>query len=802
MSNNNLNNNTEVNDSSAYEEFDIKDFFIKCFHQRIWFIICAFCMLCLGVLYVKTKPNIYSRSAMIIVEDERRGGSTSEAAVFQEIFSMGGGSVYNEIGLLGSSRYMLEVVNRLDLVVDYRIGEKLRTTSLYKISPIKATFSDLAEEQNVLMKVDILEDGKILISDLTFYFTGKGKEKVVYDKMTVGFGEPITTAFGTFELNPTLFMNPEYVGRTIYVRRTSPKEVVINYKAVVNIAMVDKLASLVTISIQDESVARAEDVINTLITVYRDDAINDKNVILSNTSQFIDERLAIIESDLTAVDAEIEAFKSKNNFTDVASESNMYLQSVTRIDQESLVVSNQLSMARYMKSYLEDDSNVEALLPVNVGIADGGLQQQISAYNDNMNRRDKLLLNSSASNPLVVDLQRTLIDQRSSILLSINNLIASLEIQEANYLKKEAESLNKIKDLPSQQKYIISIQRQQTIKEQLYLYLLNKKEESELQLSITESNCRVVDYAEGHVRPVAPNKKMIVLFCFFLGLMIPAAFIYLKDLFSTTIKTSKDVKGAVSVPFLGDIPTAVDIPRNELMVSDGSRTAINEAFRIIRDNLDFMTVGDSSTGGQVLQLTSLNPNSGKTFVGINMAQGISLGASKAVIVDLDIRKGTLSKIAGVGVKPVGATQYLMGKVKSIDEIIRPYHADAQFDIVTSGPLPPNPAELLKGERLKMLIDELRARYDYVIIDNPPYGVVADAAICARLCDRSIYVIRAGKFDKRFMSDIQELYDRERLPNMSLLLNGVDFKNSVYGYGYGYGYDDMAKKSWIRKLLGI
>ncbi len=805
MKNDNINNDFAENNSTQ-EEVGIKDIFMLCFQHRIWFMLSLFIMVTLGVFYAKTKPNIYSRTATVIVEDERRGGSTSEAAVFQEIFSMGGSSVYNEIGLFESNRLMYDVVERLNLETEYHTSDRFRKVDLYKSSPIQVSFmGNIAKDQAVSFTANLLSSNQASISELTFYNIGSLGNHVEMDEMVVNLNDSIATPYGSFSIQPTVFMTENNIGKYIEVRHMSVKSAARRYINALKVSLVDKYASLVTISISDESIQRAEDVINTLIAVYRDDAINDKNTILSNTSNFIDERLALIEAELTAVDAEIESFKSTNKLTDVASESSRYLESVTRIDQEQFNVLNRLSMAQYMKEYLDDEANADALIPINIGLNSEGLHTQIALYNENLTKRDKLLINSSENNPLVADLQKTLVSMRSSIVFAVDNLIANLEMNARNYRKKENENLNKIKNIPSQQKYIISIQRQQTIKEQLYLYLLNKKEESELQRSITESNCRIVDYAEGTSIPVAPNKKLIVLFCMILGLVIPACVLYIISLFNTSVKSKKDIRSVVSIPYLGDIPTEKIIPENHLVVDDTSRTPVGEAFRIIRDNLDFMNIDRSSKGGIVMQFTSLNPNSGKTFVTANIAMSMALSGSKVVVVDLDIRKGTMSKISSVGTKQTGVSQYLGGKVLSHTDIIKPFAKDVPFDIIASGILPPNPAELLKSDRLNKLIDELRATYDYILIDNPPYGVVVDTAICARVCDQSIYVIRAGSFDKRLLPDIQELYDYKKLPNMSLLLNGINITTeSDYGYGYGYGYNygKEKKKPLIKRLLGI
>ncbi|MFR9516924.1 MAG: GNVR domain-containing protein [Rikenellaceae bacterium] len=652
----------------SMEQISVKEIFTIFFRYRVWFIISMILMIALGLGYLAVVPTIYSRSAIVIVEDEGSGVGVSEATAFHEIFSMGASSVYNEIGLFRSNRLICEVVERLGLETSYRMRESVRMVDLYKSSPLKVSFVDILPDQNISFVAELLDNLQVKITGFVIYSQGQSSNRIVLDDRIVTFGNLVSTEYGGFVITPTLFMNDDMIGRRIYINRDSPKIMARNYLESLNVGMVDKFGSLISISIEDESISRADDIINTLIDVYRDDAVRDKNIILSNTTQFIEERLSIIEADLKAIDAEIERFKRNNNITDVLSEGNIYRESISRIDQENLNIENQLNMAQYMKSYLENEANISALLPVNIGIGDSGLQMQISQYNENMNQRNRMIVNSSVNNPLVIDLQNILAGMRSSILLSINNLIANLEIQARNISVKEVESLDKIKDIPSQQKYIVNIQRQQTIKEQLYLYLLNKKEESELQRSITESSCRVVDYAHGNLKPVSPNKIFILLFCIALGFIIPAILIYVIKQFNTMVMTRSDIKGVLQVPFLGDIPLQRGIEDNGIVVTEGSRDAVGEAFRIVRDNIDFMNI-DSSRRSSVIQLTSFNPNSGKTFVSINLAMSMALGGAKVVLLDLDIRKGTLSKAAHIRAHQVGVSQYLSGKIADVNKII-------------------------------------------------------------------------------------------------------------------------------------
>ena len=337
---------------------------------------------------------------------------------------------------------------------------------------------------------------------------------------------------------------------------------------------------------------------------------------------------------------------------------------------------------------------------------------------------------------------------------------------------------------------------------------LNKKEENELQLSITESNCRIIDPAEGVDLPVAPKKVQVALIALLAGIMLPALWIYIRSLLNTSVHTKKELKAGVNIPFLGEVPLEKNKHEKDIVVQEGSRESICEAFKIVRDNLDFMDT-EKKTVGKVVLVTSANPDSGKTFITLNLGMSMALANVKVVILDLDLRKGSLSKSVGIGMKKTGVSNYLSGKVDDVKELVQVCGDDNRLHIITSGALPPNPAELLKSGRLDRLLEELKKNYDYILLDNPPYGVVVDTQLCGRLADQTVYVVRSGLFDKRMLPELQELYDSGKMKNMSILLNGIDYVKTGYGYGYGYGYGNYGndenrknKKPLYKRIFGI
>ena len=350
--------------------------------------------------------------------------------------------------------------------------------------------------------------------------------------------------------------------------------------------------------------------------------------------------------------------------------------------------------------------------------------------------------------------------------------------------EQEQIARHKIASVPSQEKQVLSIARQQKIKEELYLYLLNKREENALNMAITESNARVIDAANGSDTPVSPKTMMILLAALAIGCVIPAAVIALIMLLNTTVRGRKDIEDNTTVPFLAGIPFKRNKAEGDIViVREGGRDSVSEAFRILRTNLDFMVGGENNA--KVIMLTSANPGSGKTFVSFNLAMTLALAGKKVLLLDVDLRKRSLSK--RMHAEGIGLTNYLSGRVNNIDELIMKDEFHECLDVIHAGPTPPNPAELLLSKRLDILVDEIRNRYDYIIIDSVPSMMVADASITARVTDITIYVIREGLMDRRQLADVERIYRGNAFKKLCILLNGVGMKQKRYGYGYGYGY---------------
>jgi len=808
-----------LNDRSDREDSSLAKLFSTVLFHRKWFILSVLVCGLIGFLYVRSTPKTYQRTATVLVKDERKGGGLrSESAAFQDIFYSMRSSVDNEIGIFKSKRLMYDVAKQLQLDVSYKVRDGLRDRELYSSTPIIMDFTDIDPFQSISMTATLLENRQVELKDFQW-----GKEESNLVKVLLP-GDTLHTPVGDIMVTIAPLIERDYIGKPVQISKRSLKAVSDSYNARLKVEVDNKMSSLINLTLEDVNIKRAEDVINTLIEVYKNDAVEDKNQVLVNTANFIRERLIIIESELSDVDSKIEQYKRDHQLTDISSESALYLQSSGRLDTEVLSLENQLDMAEYMKEYLQDNSKLSDPIPASIGISDLGIQGQIAEYNSVLAQRNKLLANSSLNNPLVREMDNELAATRFSISKSVDNLIAGLKIQIENMRQKEVLTRGKISTVPMQHKYITSIERQQKIKEELYLYLLNKKEENELQATIAESNCRVIDPADGSNSPVSPQKMKVILISLLAGLLIPILWLYIRSLLNTAVYTKKEIKGAITVPFLGEIPLVKTKSDELIVVKENSTEPIAEAFKIVQTNLDFMDI-EHKEGGKVIMITSINPDAGKTFISANLGTSIASVNDKVVVVDLDLRKATLTRKLQIGTKRLGVSNYLAGMEENIFDLIHPSNENGLLDIIPSGTIPPNPADLLKGSRFDKMIADLKTKYDYILLDTPPYGVVVDAQLCSRVADQTIYVLRSGMVDKRFLPEIQELYDSGKMNHMSILLNGIDVKKissyGSYGYGYGYGrkygygygygygyagygysYTQTKKKSWFRRVLGL
>ncbi len=752
---------------------NISDILYFLLSKWYWFIISI--ILFVGIAWYRyvNASFIYSSGVTIMIKTP----SGANPEVLERLNKYSTVNISNEILQFKSKRLMNDVVQRLNANVSYSIKDYLRSNELYTLSPVTVSFLDSLDKKNYSFTITPIDKNTVCLNDL-------GSNN---NSFNIELNKTYSTPIGKIRVNPTLFYNEKWYDKSIRIKREPITDIARRLLATLNITQAQEDANILNISIKDISPERADEILNTLISVYNEQNIKDKNQIAINTTNFINGRLVVISNELGGVESELETYKKANQLVDENTNANLYLGTSQESKTQANDLSTQIGLAEHIRSYLINPEKAVELIPSNTGLANMDIEAQISAYNNNKLKRDKLIEGSSDNNPIVLEYNRILNSMHQNIIRAVDNFIVGLRMKLQNTRNQMANAQSRISQVPTQQRHIMSIERQQKIKEELYLYLLNKREESQLSEVMTETNARILDETNANTNPVYPNKRKMLLTGFVEGFCIPLFILILLRIFDTRIKGRKDIEDATRIPFLGEIPKDKSIKkrktakRNEVVIKDG-RDIVSEAFRIVRTNMDFMKVKSEKL--QVVTFSSFNSGVGKTFVSTNLAYSFAKTKKKVILIDLDIRKGTLS--AHLRKSKKGITSLLSGNA-TLDEIIVRDESGTNVDTISAGPIAPNPAELLMSTELDNMIEELKKRYDYIIVDNVPVGIIADAAITNRIADLTIFIIRVGKLNRDMLPELERLYRNGQLKNISLLLNGVEVKKHGYGYNYGYGY---------------
>lgn len=773
----------------------MKALFFECINHWQWFVLST--IVCLGVAAYNflSTPPVYLRQATIMVKDEGKTNSvtTDVANMFSELGTAGvNNNVYNEVKALQSPDVVLETVKRMAYDVDYHQNGLFHNHTLYGDQlPVKVIFHGLPENVSASMTLQINDQHTVTLSD--FGRSDKNAELLEDKSVNVRLNSMANTPIGRITVYAThaydLYRSQEnepinIVRRDLYSSTSSAS-------ARLDAQISDKNATLIDITFCDVNGQRACDFINMLIRVYRETWLKDKNQMTIATSNFITERLGVIESELGDVDENISSYKSSHLLPDVEVASAIYMEQSKESSDKLLKLSTQRSMAQYVRGYLDQGVRSNQLLPVNSGINSSNIEEQIVNYNTLLLQRNSLINNSSDKNPLVQNYDQKLEAMRTSILTSIDNLVVNIDT-EIQHLQAEVQRTNsQIASNPNQAKYLQSVGRQQKVKEALYLFLLQKREENELSQAFTAYNTRIVAAPHGSPAPISPIRSRMMLIGLVIGLAIPCGIIYLLESTRTTVRGRKDIEH-LTVPFIGEIPMACKqkrtilgkkkMPLKELIVvKPGTRDVVNEAFRVLRTNLEFIT-SDNQGRCPIIAFTSFNPGSGKSFITPNLAASLAIKGSRVLIIDGDMRHGTTSKTFNME-KP-GLADYLSGRAE-LKDIVKSSADYEGLYVIPVGTIPPNPTELLLKAKLGEAFEQLRTEFDYILIDCPPIEIVADTQIINKYTDRTVFIVRTGLLERTMLPELDKIYQTGKYKNLSVVLNGTEIVNSHYGFKYGY-----------------
>ena len=767
------------------EQADIKAILFKYIIRWPWFIASIIICIACAWIYLKQSTPIYNITASVIIKDEKKGGTMGNE--FSGLEDLGllnpSKNIDNEIEILQSKSSIKDVVNELGLYINYWGNKGFKTTDLYGASPILVhySFKD-AETLNapIQLTINYQKNGNLNVNMITD--KGNDNEKKI-NKTFTEFPAVLSSEKGviTFIENQQV---PIVEDVNLDITISHPLAIAKGYRSALSIEPTSKTTSVATISIKNTNKKRGEDFINKLVEMYNRDANDDKNEVAQNTAHFIDERISVINQELGTTEQELENFKRESGLTDLSSDAQLAVAEKSAYEKLCVENGTQLNLIQYLSDYLKKPENANTTLPVNVGLNDKSLTEQISQYNALILERNRLRRTSSDSNPVVRRLDSNIDDMHASLLTTINSVYKGLLITKADLDRQAGKYAGQISNAPAQERRFVSIQRQQEIKAGLYLMLLQKREENNIALAATANNAKIIDDALADDVPISPNKKIIYLAALVLGFGIPVAVIYILSLLSYRIEGHSDVERLTRVPVIGDVPLNDSDEKYAIAVRENDNDIMAETFRSLRTNLLFM-LGDPDK--KVILVTSTTSGEGKTFIASNLAVSLALLGKKVVIVGLDIRKPGLNKVFHISHKERGITQYLVAPQSTdLRSMIQSSDLSANLHILPGGTIPPNPTELLARKSLDDAIELLKKDYDYIVLDTAPIGMVTDTQLIARVADISVYVCRADYTHKNDYQLINELYANKRLPGLCTVINGLDMKKKKYGYYYGYG----------------
>ncbi len=762
-----------------------------------WKFIAFFVIIALALAYshLRYATYQYQASATIKIKDEKE---SQKLPSMEEIGKGGlfsdGNKIKDEIEIITSRTVITNIVKNLKLNIRYYEQGKIKEKELYENPPIKLNFF---ASDSIIHTVDTVMYIKIKSPTEFLVFKDDGKSLINRDDSggkLFSFGDRINTGFGDIVIIPNIENHAPTIGSNLKIVLTPVTSIVNYYQSQVRTS-VDQGSSVIKIYLQDNNPKKAVDILDQIVKEYNNDVINDKEDVLKITSDFINNRLELVFKELEEVDFTAEQLQKKNNLTALGSQANIYLESNKQNELQINNTVNTIQLIDYLQQEIKEKNKSSDLLPANFGIADANVNQMTKSHNELVAQRDKLLKNSSEINPVVINLNNQINSLKVNLESSLENMKRTSEITLNNLYREDARIGGQLYTAPTKQRQLRDIERQQSIKESLYLYLLEKREESAIRLGMFSPKAKIIDTAYSTYSPVAPNKMITYLGALMMGLMIPIAFIYVQDLLDTKIYDKDDLTAVLKIPYIGDIPRT---SKKTKLISKVDYSPKAEAFRILRSNIDFM-LKEQKNNAKKIFITSTRAQEGKSHTTTNLASSISFSEKKVLLIEMDIRVPTI--INYFKEKPTsqaGLSDFLADRDLQPDDVVINLDDNAFLDIITCGTIPPNPSELLMNKRVEELFNYFEDKYDYIIVDAPAVGLVSDTLLVSKFADMFIYVVSANNIDKRHLTAVaQPLYEDKRLPKMTMLLNGTDFERKGYGYGYGYGNNPQRKKKWYK-----
>ncbi len=770
--------------STQEKAFDLKAL-LSHYILRYWYLYLIFPLLGYGGAWVYLRYAVpeYEVKCSLLIKDEQKGSGLSETALLQELGAIQETkNIENELQILKSQTLMEEVVRELNLGIRYFAVGRVKNEEMYGNSYVRLDSFKLSQGESASLDIQCV--------DATHFELIEGK-----NRSRQPFGQWITNAQGSFwitrdKLHPMLDQ-----GHAI-IQIQSAEVVARSYIEVLLVKPMSYYSSVLEMKLREPIARRAADVLNKLVEVYNNAAATDKNKVSENTIQFIDQRLLYLTEELSTVEGGVQQYKQRNQIaTNIESGVGIVLNEMSQFDAEISAQEVQRSVLQTMESYLSNMSGGKyQLIPANLNTTDEALSQLLILYNEKVLGRDRLMQTAKTDNPALLNVNQELQSLHANVLETIRKVAKRTETVLGIAREKRLALTGKVREVPRMERELQEIMRQQSIKQNLYLFLLQKREETLLALASTTPNSRVVDPARPYNIPVKPQKKLVYILAMLFGLVLPAFVILIKDLLNDTVTGEHDLQKATKAPFLGGI--AFSRSRKNIVMTNKSRSAVAEMFRLLRTNVQFLLPPEIKKG-QTILITSGASGDGKTFVTANLGVALAISGKKTALIELDLRKPKLAKYLGSNSGEKGLTNFLLGQTKAA-EIIHSSNLHENLFFIPCGPIPPNPSELILYQALDELFDKLKADFDFILIDTSPVGLVADALLLDRFSTASIYVVRQGQTKKGMLQVLNNIHQDKKLRNLAVVLNGMKSNNRTgYGYGYGYGYYEPDKSLAVR-----